>query len=503
MKKLSTLLITTAIAFSFASLLAFNFKDAVKEVNAETYEVTLKMDGHGQDILLDVEEGDYIIDVLNQAQFTQEMMIEDGNYYLSGILNANPSTYNDPETLKAAVKEYTNSVITYQATVTEAMDLYTIWSVYPEGGLNFNKIPDQKLQIEQGYAKLGKYSFSDYPYYLIDGKYGKVEIELSHTKLINQSDPNDTIDFELLSTFIECSTLTVGGHEIFLFDVYGKEAKKFREIAADYEYIYLDSYGLIDDYDGISVDGKIAICNRGGQVSFSEKISNALSLGAVGVIVCNYQENYNIMIADYDGDNPSASAPSTSKDYFIEAGTQNQGHGFMYYTGSLTVNPSVKPYVEYRTENDLRFYMEANNGTLESSNITIELDKNATINPDAYYEAEITYRIGGAYTADNQVELKPRSEKTILSIGTKPAQPDGPSEPSEPSNPEEEPSQSGNLPAGAIVGIAAGSTVVVAAGGFSIYWFGIQKKTLKQLFKAIKNIIKKIFKRKEKKNKID
>lgn len=46
----------------------------------------------------------------------------------------------------------------------------------------------------------------------------------------------------------------------------------------------------------------------------------------------------------------------------------------------------------------------------------------------------------------------------------------------------------GGLPAGAIVGIVIGSVLLLAAGGFAIYWFVIKKKTFKDLFPKKKQI---------------
>ena len=44
----------------------------------------------------------------------------------------------------------------------------------------------------------------------------------------------------------------------------------------------------------------------------------------------------------------------------------------------------------------------------------------------------------------------------------------------------------GGLPAGAVVGIAIGSVLIVAIGGFAIFWFVIKKKTFADLGNVFK-----------------
>ena len=53
--------------------------------------------------------------------------------------------------------------------------------------------------------------------------------------------------------------------------------------------------------------------------------------------------------------------------------------------------------------------------------------------------------------------------------------------------PEEEPSKDG-LSGGAVAGIVVGSTIVAGAGGFSIFWFVVQKKSVTDLVTATKAV---------------
>ena len=70
-----------------------------------------------------------------------------------------------------------------------------------------------------------------------------------------------------------------------------------------------------------------------------------------------------------------------------------------------------------------------------------------------------------------------------------PDEPDNPPvNPDTPINPDNpvEPKGNGGLPVGAIVGIAVGGTLVLAVGGFSIFWFVVKKKTFADLIAVFK-----------------
>ena len=68
-----------------------------------------------------------------------------------------------------------------------------------------------------------------------------------------------------------------------------------------------------------------------------------------------------------------------------------------------------------------------------------------------------------------------------------PADPEQPTTP-EPSTPEEPEEPKKGLSGGAIAGIVVGSTVVAGAGGFAIWWFALQKKTVAELGTACKSV---------------
>ena len=61
----------------------------------------------------------------------------------------------------------------------------------------------------------------------------------------------------------------------------------------------------------------------------------------------------------------------------------------------------------------------------------------------------------------------------------------------QPEQPTEEEPKKG-LSGGAIAGIVVGSVVVVGAGGFSIFWFVVQKKSATEIKDVILNLVEKI-----------
>ena len=62
----------------------------------------------------------------------------------------------------------------------------------------------------------------------------------------------------------------------------------------EYPYVFLDGLGYAGEYEGIDVGGKIVFVSRG-TLSFAEKANNALSRGAVGVVVYNNEPGLHSM----------------------------------------------------------------------------------------------------------------------------------------------------------------------------------------------------------------
>ena len=101
----------------------------------------------------------------------------------------------------------------------------------------------------------------------------------------------------------------------------------------EYGYVFLDGLGYAEEYSGINVTGKIVLVSRG-TLNFAEKANNALSRGAVGVIVYNNESGLHGM--DLSGLNYAAPVVGiTQADAAaIRAASRDQGS---HLTGSITV----------------------------------------------------------------------------------------------------------------------------------------------------------------------
>lgn len=63
----------------------------------------------------------------------------------------------------------------------------------------------------------------------------------------------------------------------------------FGDFSKEYEYVLVPNYGAADDYANVSVSGKVAVVQRGGNITFADKYKNAKAKGAAGLIIYNNQ----------------------------------------------------------------------------------------------------------------------------------------------------------------------------------------------------------------------
>lgn len=63
----------------------------------------------------------------------------------------------------------------------------------------------------------------------------------------------------------------------------------FTDFSKEYEYVLVPNYGAADDYANVNVSGKVAVVQRGGNITFADKYKNAKVNGAVGLIIYNNQ----------------------------------------------------------------------------------------------------------------------------------------------------------------------------------------------------------------------
>lgn len=90
----------------------------------------------------------------------------------------------------------------------------------------------------------------------------------------------------------------------------GHRNYKLTTLAGEQEYIFLDGFGSEEEFAAIAdvLAGKIAICSRGGMISFSEKADAAVKYGAIATIIYNNEPGINNMnLLDYKNRQPCVS----------------------------------------------------------------------------------------------------------------------------------------------------------------------------------------------------
>ncbi|MBE6945880.1 MAG: hypothetical protein E7459_07320, partial [Ruminococcaceae bacterium] len=118
-----------------------------------------------------------------------------------------------------------------------------------------------------------------------------------------------------------------------------------KTIAGDYDYIFIDGLGSLEDWAavGSELEGKVAVCSRG-SLSFSEKANNAVSCGAVAVIIYNNQSGtINMDLTDYTYTKPVISITQDDGAAMKREATEitdREGNP-IYYVGKLTIAEKI------------------------------------------------------------------------------------------------------------------------------------------------------------------
>lgn len=77
----------------------------------------------------------------------------------------------------------------------------------------------------------------------------------------------------------------------FMATTFGQDLQS--QLAGDFELVAVPGYGVESDYEGIDVEGKVALISRGGGVAFVDKIAAAKANGAVATIIHNFSSGTN------------------------------------------------------------------------------------------------------------------------------------------------------------------------------------------------------------------
>ena len=119
----------------------------------------------------------------------------------------------------------------------------------------------------------------------------------------------------------------------------------FREIAGEYEYIYIDGIGRAEDWAAVAdvLPGKIALCSRG-ETNFAEKANLAIQAGAVAVLIYNNQSGViNLDLTEYLYTNPVAAITKAQGEAIRDLSTAvtDEAGNVRYRTGTMTVSDTI------------------------------------------------------------------------------------------------------------------------------------------------------------------
>lgn len=141
--------------------------------------------------------------------------------------------------------------------------------------------------------------------------------------------------------------LTVGTRQIFYTET-DSAADAIATLAEqELEYIFIDGIGNPEDWDGIDLAGKVAVCARG-EISFSQKAQTAADAGAAAILIYNNAAgSINMDLSDYTGSAPCVSISQADGAWMkeqAEAVAKEDGEAW-YYTGALVVAKGVSSIV--------------------------------------------------------------------------------------------------------------------------------------------------------------
>ena len=136
------------------------------------------------------------------------------------------------------------------------------------------------------------------------------------------------------------------GNHAFIYSETDYSNEPFTTIAGEHEYVFIDGYGSASDWAAIGEDlvGKIALCTRGGGVSFYVKAEEAVKAGAIATFICNNQEGtLNMNLATYSKTAPVAALTmaDAAKIKAISTAVTDEAGNVRYYTGTMTVSAGM------------------------------------------------------------------------------------------------------------------------------------------------------------------
>ena len=138
--------------------------------------------------------------------------------------------------------------------------------------------------------------------------------------------------------------LQVAGKKLFYSESSGYSNQPMTTLAGEQSYVLVDGVGQDSEFAAVAGElaGKIAVCFRG-ELSFSQKATNAVKYGAIGVIICNHVPGtINMDLSDYKGTAPCVSVTQEDGQLLMEAAEQKQAeNGATYYAGTIEVSKTI------------------------------------------------------------------------------------------------------------------------------------------------------------------
>ena len=218
-----------------------------------------------------------------------------------------------------------------------------------------------------------------------------VQIKITTTDLVNVDDPDDQLLLSVGDNLGFFTPILVGEDEIMYKDAVNGNNKPFSTLAGEHEFIFIDGYGSDEEFEAVKdvLEGKIAACYRGGNISYLDKANAAVANGAIGLIIVNHQEGTFVPnVYGYEYDMPVASITQADGELLKESATYVDGE-VSYYQGTLTVSDTDSHY-----HNNLNYYY--GNGQVDEEGegeVRAVVQDWTNVTPGATYQATINYTV--------------------------------------------------------------------------------------------------------------
>ena len=439
------------------------FKTTSKEAKADlpTYSVYIDMNGHGESRWVDVRSGttvrQVVLDHVSVSEYT------DGDYYLIGFNESAPLSDSDD----GLYRFYNACIPFYNFQITRSMGIVAGWTKYPEQLNTFHAPKAKTITKIYSIQEIGNFYFTDVPvpsyYCKTPDRYYYVDIETSD--LVNTKDASDKQDFEIYYNVVKTTKLTIGEQQ---FDIYERDDAVdlfYKKFKGDKEFVYLDAYGEGSDFSKLDIDytGKVVLLNRGGGLTFQEKVDQAHFNGAEALLIVNSMDGYVSMSLDETHDMCLGVINLSAGAVLKENGTAHTVDGLTYYTGTFNI-------ASKRDDKGIPFssYGLSYNGPNKTDECPLylgisnpnELQENTTYQFTISYKLTI-YDSDGMITQD-ETELE---QKTVVTVDTNKAAPVDPVEPEQPEEPAKKKGCGGSL----VAASAVVSLISLAGLGLVIY----------------------------------